>query len=550
MNMLSRAGSLCLLLAIYSTTLLAATSAVITPEMRVAAKQITREDIRDHVRYISSDAFEGRGPSTRADKKTQDYLHSELENLGIKPGAPGGGWTQDVPLVGMTTHAPQTLTLSSGKKLLRLKNHDDFIASAGQQKPSISIKDTEIVFVGYGVVAPEFNWNDFKDVDVKGKILLVMNHNPVAFAGKTRLYYGRWTYKFEQAAKMGAAGVIIIHTTPSAAYPWQVVQSSWTGELFELKDEGKLRVKMKGWATEDASRKIVELSGNDLDALRAAAESRDFKPVSLGVEISIDLKNTIHYSQSANVIGMIPGSDPALAKEAVIYSAHHDHLGMKRDPESGKTLIYNGAIDNASGVSGLLSIAKAYSKLDKPLKRTVYFVLTASEEQGLLGSEYFVAHSPVPVSDMAANINIDGMGCYGRTRDITQFGQGLSSLDGVLDSLASQQGRVVKPDPQPENGSFFRADQLNFAKAGVPVVYTFSGLDVIGKPAGWGLLQVANYIKNDYHQPSDIFKESFDFSGAAEDAQLDFYLGVNIANTDQRPVLNKGNKFEAKSIGK
>ncbi|OGT44660.1 MAG: peptidase M28, partial [Gammaproteobacteria bacterium RIFCSPHIGHO2_12_FULL_38_11] len=440
---------------VYATT---ANSAVITPEMQAAARQITSEDISEHVRYISSDAFEGRGPSTRADKKTQEYLRSELENLGLKPAAPGGGWFQDVPLGGMTTHVPQTLTLSHGTKQLTLKNHDDFIASAGQQKSSINIKDAEIVFVGYGVVAPEFNWNDFKDVDVKGKIILVMNHNPAVFAGKTRLYYGRWTYKYEQAAKMGAAGVIIIHTTESAAYPWQVVQSSWTGELFELKDEGKLRVKMKGWATEEASRNIVELSGHDLDALRAAAESRTFRPVSLGVKISLDLKNTIHYSQSANVIGMIPGSDPRLAKEAVIYSAHHDHLGMKIDPQSGKSLIYHGAIDNASGVSGLLSIAKAYSKFDKPLKRTVYFVLTASEEQGLLGSEYFVAHPSVSVKDMAANINIDGMGFYGRTRDITQFGQGMSSLDGVLESLASQQGRVVKPDPQPESGSFYRAD--------------------------------------------------------------------------------------------
>lgn len=549
MNIIRRAGSFCLLLAIYSTTTLAATSAVITPEMQKAAKQITMEDIREHVRYISSDAFEGRGPSTRADKKTQEYLRSEMENLGIKPGAPGGGWIQDVPLVGMTTHAPQTLTLSFGKKLLTLKNHDDFIASAGQQQSSISIKDAEIIFVGYGVVAPEFNWNDFKDVDVKGKILLVMNHNPVALAGKTRLYYGRWTYKFEQAAKMGAAGVIIIHTTESAAYPWQVVQSSWTGELFELKDEGKMRVKMKGWATEDASRKIVALSGHDLDALRAAAESRDFKPVSLGVKMSIDMKNTIHYSQSANVIGVIPGSDPALAKEAVIYTSHFDHLGMKLDPASGKTLIYNGAIDNASGVSGLLSIAKAYSNFDKPLKRSVYFVMTTSEEQGLLGSEYFVAHPSVPVSDMAANINIDGIGFYGRTRDITQFGTGMSSLDAVLASLVSQQGRVVKPDPTPETGSFYRADQFNFAKAGVPVIYTYAGLDVIGKPAGWGLLQVDNYTENDYHQPSDKFKESFDFSGAAEDAQLEFYLGVNIANTVQRPVLNKG-KTSLKSLGR
>ncbi len=539
MNLIQRAKNLCLLLAIYSTAPLAASNVVITPDMQTAATQITTETIRDHIQYLASDAFEGRGPSTRADKKTQAYLRAELESMGIKPGAPGGGWTQDVPLVGMTSQAPDTITLSHDKNSLTLKNRDDFIASTGEQKTSINIKDAEIVFVGYGVVAPEFNWNDFKDVNVKGKILLVMNHNPFAFAGKTRLYYGRWTYKYEQAAKLGAAGVIIIHTTESASYPWQVVRSSWTGELFELQDEGKPRIKMKGWATEEASRKIVELSGYDLDALRAAAESRDFKPVALGVKMSINLKNTIQHSQSANVIGVIPGSDPELAKEGVIYSSHFDHLGMKLDPASGKPLIYHGAIDNASGVSALLSIAKAYSKLDQPLKRSVYFVLTTSEEQGLLGSEYFVAHPSIPVTDMAANINLDGIGFYGKTRDITQFGTGLSNLDETLQSLASMQGRIVKPDPAPETGSFFRADQLNFAKAGVPVVYTYSGLDVIGKPAGYALQQITNYRNNDYHQPSDIFRESYDFAGAVEDAQLEFYLGVNIANTNQRPQTNK-----------
>lgn len=531
MNLLLRAGNICLLFLFLSTAAFAATQAVITPEMQAAARQITSEAIRDHVRFISSDAFEGRGPSTRGDKKAQEYLRAELESLGIKPGAPGGGWTQDVPLVGIKSEAPETLTLTHEKNTLTLKRHEDFIASAGQQKPNVTIKDAEIVFVGYGVVAPEFNWNDFKDVDVKGKILLVMNHNPAALAGKTRLYYGRWTYKYEQAAKMGAAGVIIIHTTESAGYPWQVVQSSWTGELFELKDEGKPRISMKSWATEDASRKMAALAGYDLDTLRAAAEKRDFRPVPLGVKVSLDIKSTINYSQSANVIGMIPGSDPELAKEAVIYTSHFDHLGMKLDPQSGKTLIYNGAIDNASGVSGLLSIAKAYSKLAQPLKRSIYLVFTTSEEQGLLGSEYFVAHPPVPVADMAADINLDGMGFYGRTRDIIQFGQGLSRLDEVLQSLASQQDRVVKPDPYPENGSFFRADQFNFSKAGVPVIYTHSGLDVIGKPADYALLKLSNYVKNDYHQPSDIFRDSYDFAGAAEDAQLEFYLGANIAET-------------------
>jgi Zn-dependent M28 family amino/carboxypeptidase len=523
---------------------ISASDTLVSSDMKHAAKQITSDGIAAHMRFLSSDALEGRGPATRADKLTQEYLQSELAGLGIKPGAAGGRWIQPVPLVGITSYAPETLTLTHGTQRITLKYKDDFIASSGVQKTSTKINDAEIVFVGYGVVAPEFKWNDFKDVDVKGKVLLVMNHNPSAFAGNTRLYYGRWTYKYEEAARHGAAGVIVIHTTPSAAYPWQVVQSSWTGKLFELKDEGEPHVQVKGWATEDASRKIVSLSGNDLDKLRAAAESRDFRPVPLGVKMSITLKNTIKKVQSANVVGMIPGSDPKLAHQAIVYSSHHDHLGMKED-KSGEQHIFNGAIDNASGVAALLAIAKAYKELHQPVKRTVYFVLTAAEEQGLLGSQYFVAHPPVPVNHIAANLNIDGIGFYGKTSDLTLTGMGKSNIDNVLIALAATQGRIVRPDPKPEHGSFYRADQFNFAKAGVPVAYFYSGVDAVGKPDGWGLQQIENYVKHDYHQTSDKFKQSYDFSGAVEDAQLNFYLGVKLANAANMPVWNKGDEFEA-----
>lgn len=547
---LKRLFYLSLCIAASTSQALANTAIPFTPDVQKAAQRISKTDIRAHTRFLSADSMQGRGPSTQADKVTQDYLSSEMQAMGIKPGAANGAWLQPVPLVGITTQAPKTITLTHGKRKLTLRNHDDFIASSGLQTSNVSIKDAEIIFVGYGVVAPEFGWDDFKGVDVKGKILLVMNHNPPVFAGKKRLYYGRWTYKFEQAARMGAAGVIIIHTAPSAAYPWQVVQSSWTGEQFELKAEAQPRIKMKGWATEDAVRKLVSLSDYDLDILRAAAESKDFRPLPLGIPFSIDLKNKITHSESANVIGKIPGSDPVLASQAIIYSAHHDHLGMKQNEKTGKTLIYNGAVDNASGTAALLSIAKGFAALSKPVKRTVYFVFMAAEEQGLLGSEYFVKHSPIPVRDIAANINFDGVNFAGPARDVTQFGRGKSSIDKELDAIALMQGRYVQDDPKPENGSFYRADQFNFAKAGVPVLYMISGIDVIGKPKGWGLQQMLTYIKRDYHQPSDTFKSGFNFAGAAQDAQLAFYLGVDLANAKQMPAWNKGDEFEAARLHK
>ncbi len=526
-----------------------ASPAVVSAAESQAAAGITAAAIRARVRYLASDGLEGRGPATRGDRLAEEYIATELEGLGIQPGAPGGGWIQPVPLVGITSHVPDTLTLSSAAKSLALKDREDFIASSGTQSPASRIDDAEVVFVGYGIVAPEYQWDDFKDADVRGKVLLVMNNDPEndpnLFAGKTRLWYGRWDYKYEQAAKKGAAGVIIIHTTPSAAYPWKVVQSSWSGEKFELPDEGAPRLQMKAWATEDACRRIAALGGRDLDRLRASAESRKFRPVPLGVRLSIAMTNTIQRTQSGNVIGMIPGSDPTLSREAVIYTAHHDHFGINTGAKVGDDAIFNGALDNASGVAAVLAIAGAFADLPKPVKRTVYFALVAGEEQGLLGSEYLARHPPVPAGRIAANINIDGIAIWGRTRDVSVIGLGKSSLDRDILALAAMQGRSVKPDEFPDRGSFYRSDQFNFAKIGVPAAYLKSGNDVIGKPAGWGREQVDAFTKTDYHQPSDEYRESWDLSGAIEDAQLCFYLGVTVGNAPEMPVWNRGDEFEA-----
>lgn len=524
----------------------------VTPAERAAANEITPDLLRAHIRFLSSDLLEGRGPATRGDALAEAYIQAQLEGMGLKPGAPGGGWIQKVPLVGIqpTFSGPAAFASPMGSEAGVLG--ENFVAVSGNQKPESKLENAEIVFVGYGIVAPEYRWDDYKGVDLKGKVLLVMNNDPEGtreepnlFAGKTRLWYGRWDYKYLMAAKMGAAGAIIIHTTPSAGYGWQVIQTSWKGELFELPDDGSPRVAMKMWATDELAKRIAALGGKDLDALRTSAESRSFRPVALGVTVSLAFTSTVTKKESGNVIGVVPGSDRERAGEAVIYTAHHDHLGTKAGAKPGDDAIYNGALDNASGVAGVLGIASAFADLPKAPARSVYFAFVAGEEQGLLGSEWLAKHPPVPAGRIAANINVDGIGFYGRTRDVGMIGLGKSSLDADFMALAKMQGRVVHGDEFPEKGSFYRSDQFNFAKIGVPAAYVKKGTDIIDKPAGTGKELERAYEKNDYHQPSDEFKESWDLSGAIEDMRLAFWLGCRTANAAAMPRWNKGDEFEA-----
>ena len=515
-------------------------------EQKRAAGLITQEVLRAHTKSLASDLLEGRGPSTRGDALGEAYIQEQLEKMGLKPGAPGGGWIQKVPLVAIRPSFTAPVTFHSERGDAKGEPGVNFVAFAGIQKPEAKIEDAEIVFVGYGIVAPEYRWDDYKEADLAGKVLLMMNNDPEndpnLFAGKTRLWYGRWDYKYLIAAKKGAAGAIIIHTTPSAGYPWQVVRNSWAGEKYELPDDGSPRVRVKMWATEELSKRIAELGGQDLNRLRASAESRSFRPVPLGVKMSVGLANAIEQRESGNVVGLLPGNDPGLAGEAVVYTAHHDHLGIKSGPGDQ---IYNGAIDNASGVASILGVAKAHASLRKPPRRSIYFAFVTAEEQGLLGSEYFAAHPPVPAGRIAADINIDEANWFGRTRDISLIGLGKSSLDDDVIAAAKLQGRVVKPDQFPDRGRFYRSDQFSFAKAGVPAAYLKFGTDVIGKPAGWGREQVEAYEKNTYHQPSDEYSDSLDFSGAVEDARLAFYVGCRVADADAMPRWNKGDEFEA-----
>jgi Zn-dependent M28 family amino/carboxypeptidase len=524
-------------------------SDAIPPAVADSAKaHLTRDTLRAPIRILASDEFEGRGPATRGDSLARLYLSTELETLGLKPGGEAGGWEQAFDIVGVKAKLPASWDFKSKGGNVSLRLGDDYIAGSGVQTPTAAIDDAQLVFVGYGIEAPEYQWNDFKGVDVKGKVLVMLNNDPdwdpKLFAGNTRLYYGRWTYKYESAARHGAAGVIIVHTTPSAGYPWQVVHSSWGGTQFELPAESEPRIQLKGWATEDAVRRLLKAGGADLDALVAKARSRSFKPVPLNLRTSIKFENDVSRVRTANVAGLLPGSDPKLRDEVVIYSAHHDHFGIGEPDKSGDR-IYNGAEDNAAGCAQLLAIARAFAALPERPRRSVLFLFVAGEEQGLLGSKYYSLHPTFPAGKIAANINYDGGNFLGRTRDLTQVGAGKSSLDAIARALVEKQGRVLVPDQNPDKGYYYRSDQFSFAKIGVPALYFDEGTDYIGKPAGWGKQQHDAWTEHVYHQPSDQLNDSWNFDGMIEDATVGFEAGWLVAQADEMPAWNAGDEFEA-----
>jgi Zn-dependent M28 family amino/carboxypeptidase len=511
------------------------------------AGAITADFLRAQITKLAADDFEGRGPTTKGDIAARAYLVEQLKALGYEPGN-GDAWEQPFELIGMKAAMPATWSFASGKKKLAMKWWDQYIAGSGVQTAGGAIKNAEVVFVGYGIQAPEYGWDDFKGKDLKGKVLLMLNNDPdwdpKLFAGTTRLYYGRWSYKYESAARQGAAGAIIIHTTPSAGYPFQVVQTSWSGEQFELPAGDAPRIQVRGWLTEDAAKQLTGLAGKDLAQLIESARHKEFQPVPLGITTSMSFTNQITRGKTANVFGLLRGSDPALSKELVVYSAHHDHLGIGKADATGDK-IYNGAEDNASGCAQLLAIAKAYKALPTAPRRSVLILFVAGEEQGLLGSQYYATHPTVPIGKVAVDINFDGGNIWGKTRDVTYVGKGKTTVDPLLDELAARQGRVIKPDQLPDRGHFYRSDQFSFARVGVPGIYLNAGMEFIGKPAGWGKEQIEKYEATHYHQPSDQIDATWTFDGMIENAQLGFAAGVKIANADQAPTWVPGDEFEA-----
>ena len=471
--------------------------------------------------------------------------------MGYKPAAADGGWEQPFALIGINASQPASWTFTREGESFALQQSEEFIVGSGVQAERSTVEDGELVFVGYGIEAPEYDWNDFKGQDLTGKVLVMLNNDPdfdpELFEGERRLYYGRWMYKYQSAARQGAVGAIIIHTTPSAGYPWQVVQTSWTGEQFELPAGDEPRLQMAAWVTEDAARKVFTLGGQDMDALIESAKRRDFTPVSLKVRTSISFDNALADTGSANVLGILEGSDPELKKEVVVYTAHHDHLGvgladMNVNPDDR---IYNGARDNASGAASVLAIARAIASMPERPRRSIMIAFVGAEEQGLLGSKYFANNSPVPVGMIAGDINYDSMNIWGKTRDVAFVGLGKSSLDAVARQVADYQGRELVGDQFPDKGIYYRSDQFSLAIVGVPGLYVKGGTDFVGHSKEWGAEMVDAYTTRNYHQPSDELTDDWNFEGMLEDARFGFWAGLIIANADDKQAWYPGDEFEA-----
>jgi Zn-dependent M28 family amino/carboxypeptidase len=514
--------------------------------------------VLSHTKTLSADEFEGRAPGRKGEALTVNYLVDQFKKIGLKPGNTDGTHTQKVPLVGITGAEARPLTIAKGSKKQTLKWKDEVVAWTKRVADGASLDNSELVFAGYGVEAPEFNWNDFKDVDVKGKTIVVFVNDPQVpdasdpskldsqtFNGEAMTYYGRWTYKFEEGAKRGVAGVLIVHETGLAGYPFSVVQGN-LGEKFDLitPDKNMGRAAIEGWVSLDAAKKIFAMAGQDFDALKKQAIRRDFRPIPLGLTASMAIRNTMRTLDSRNVLAKLEGSDPQGKNEYVVYTAHWDHLGVG-DPVNGDR-IYNGALDNASGVASLLEIAKAFTQVQPPPKRSILFVMVTAEEQGLLGSQYYSVTPVYPLAKTLANINIDGVNQWGRTKDITVVGMGASDLDDYLRDAAGEQGRILRPDPEPEKGFYYRSDHFNFAKQGVPALYTDTGVDFIGKPPEYSKQKRDEYTNRDYHAPSDEVKPDWELSGAREDAQLLLAVGYRVAQADKYPEWKPGNEFKAK----
>jgi Zn-dependent M28 family amino/carboxypeptidase len=517
-------------------------------QAETVGRAITGELLESTIADLASDEMAGRGPGSDGDRMAQRYLIDRMTELGFEPAGEDGGWLQPFDIVGITASAPATWSFETAAGTVDLAWWDETIAGSGVQQAEAAIEDAEMVFVGYGIEAPEYDWDDFGEADLTGKVLLMLNNDPdwdpELFEGDRRLYYGRWTYKYEIAAARGAAGAIIIHTTPSAGYPWQVVQTSWTGEQFEIPAGEEPRTQINAWITDTAARRLLSEAGHDLDRLTEAAREREFEPVPLGIRTSFRLTNEVRTVETANVLGRIPGRDPELADEYVVFSAHHDHLGIGRPNDAGDE-IYNGALDNASGVAQVLAIGQALAELPVAPRRSILFAFVAAEEQGLLGSAWFAQNPTVAPGRIAANINYDGANIWGRTRDVTFVGFAKSSLGAVVEKFAAAQGRTVKPDQFPDKGSYYRSDQFNFAKIGVPAIYLGTGTEFVGRSEGWGKEQIDGWVATHYHQPSDELIDEWTFEGMIDDSLLGLMCAIEIAESDELPTWSPGDEFEA-----
>jgi len=514
----------------------------------LAIKAINDSSLTQYLSVIAADSLEGRKPFTNGETKTIHYLKTQFEKLGLQPGN-GDSFFQEVPMVEIKSVPEDKMVFKGKTASLTLNYLTDFVAGTRRVQNEVSMSNSPLVFAGYGIVAPEYGWNDYANLNVKGKTVVVLINDPgfadsTLFKGKNMTYYGRWTYKFEEAARQGATGIIIVHDTEPAAYPWTVVRSGWSKSKLTLQseDNGMGRAVVEGWITLDKAKQLFALDGKSFGQLALSAGKKGFKAVDLNITTALKVKNTIKKSVTYNVLAKIPGDKRK--DEAVIYSAHWDHLGVGEKIQGDS--IYNGAVDNATGVAALFEIASAFKKLPEAPGRTILFISYTAEEQGLLGSEYYAKHPAFPLDKTVANINMDMMGIAGKTKDVVVYGFGQSELEDYAAAAAKKQGRVIVPDPVPSSGLYYRSDHFNLAKVGVPSLFTGSGVDNIKNGRAWGLKQVADFTKFRYHSPQDNFDvNTWDLSGIIEDVRMLFDMGYRISNEDSYPKWKDGSEFKA-----
>ncbi|MBM3783457.1 MAG: M28 family peptidase [Acidobacteria bacterium] len=510
-----------------------------------AQDSITSERIRAHVKFLASDLLEGRGVGTRGGDLTTEYIASQFAVAGLKPAGDNGTYFQRVDLVGVEPQTNSFLGATNGKQDLAFPWMTGFVGNTMRQQ-STSF-DAEAVFVGHGITAPEFQWNDYKDADLKGKIAVLFTNEPQSedpgfFGGRALTYYGRWTYKYEEVLRQGAAGVVIIHTTPTAGYGWEVVKSSWSKEDPQVKlDGGEGALAFAGWISRQSGDELMNLAGQSVDDLLKKSAERDFRPIPLNLRIRGRVEAKVRNIRAANVAGIVPGSDPALAKQAVVFSAHWDHLGVGI-PVNGDS-IYNGAVDNASGCGLLIELARAWAGLNNRPRRSALFVAVTAEESGLRGAQFYAAKPYVPMGQTALNLNFDSFFPFGKVRDVVVNGAERTSVFPVVENAARRFNLRIKPDPRPEQGHYYRSDHFAFARAGVPAFSINMGDDVIGKEENAGAQLFYEYNAKNYHQPSDQYNETWDMGGAEQMAKFGFAIGLTVANQPNLPTWREGDEF-------
>ncbi len=527
----------------------------IAQRTRGTPSAISENALRAHIKFLSDDRLEGRGTGAKGGETAALYVAEQFEAMGLKGAGAKGSFWQPVSLVGVKADPKTELRVNGPERAEAFKFADDFVAFTGAQAEHVAL-NADLVFVGYGIDAPEQKWNDYKGPaeDYRGKILVMLVNDPPAtkeepnlFGGRTLTYYGRWTYKYEEAARRGAVGAILLHTNESAGYPWSVVRTSngsWRFDIARSAGDKTPFLKMRSWMTDDAAHRMFGLAGQNLDELRKQAASRDFKPIKLNLQASIDLNSELKRVEAPNVVAILPGRDPKLRDEYVIFSAHWDHFGIGAPDKKGDT-IYNGALDNATGVASVLEIARVLSSLPAPEKprRSILFLITTAEEQGLLGSEWYSQHPVKPINKTATDINLDSMNILGPTRDFVPLGAERSSLKAVVEAIARERGLRISSDPRPEQGSFYRSDHFPFAKVGVPSISLKEGDDYVGRPKGWGEKKFREYNEAHYHQPSDEYSDEWDFRGMIQEADFAMAIGRRVADMNPMPKFNPDDEF-------